>query len=372
MGLFDGVWQALVGLDSLKRRSPGYVRSQWARAITDPSAGAGLAVGAASLRPPELLTACFFCSRPLTRDSTYVATIALGQRVLRPLVCALHAAALRAGERPAVLARPGGEGLVPWFQGAAYRPDWDFDPAATGPSLAWEALVPAALLDPPPRSIIHAEDPRWPAPPEAATTRPPHAAASSPPAECPRPDEPSESEPRVHPVESSAAAPAGPSAPVPPEALVAVPKPAGEASPDAPPAGVTVPPAASPAPAPPRLPTVGETAVQGGWAITLRAYGPYEQFTPLPSALPPVGRLVVAEFVATNCQATTQIVMPSDFVVELGDGRRVSSASQSAVIEKGVGLVQSVQAGASMENRVVFDIPPGATHLRLSLLGAAF
>jgi hypothetical protein len=59
-------------------------------------------------------------------------------------------------------------------------------------------------------------------------------------------------------------------------------------------------------------------------------------------------------------------------VVELGDGRRVSSASQSAVIEKGVGLVQSVQAGASMENRVVFDIPPGATHLRLSLLGAAF
>jgi hypothetical protein len=113
---------------------------------------------------PQEPIGCFFCGHPLQPRDAQVGTVPLAGRPLRPLLCPQHARALAAGERPGVRARRVGERAVPWFQDPTYQPAWDFDPTATTPLLSWDALPsPAHLLEPSPRVIVHADDPRWPA-----------------------------------------------------------------------------------------------------------------------------------------------------------------------------------------------------------------
>ena len=131
----------------------------------------------ASLSPEHVLAgltaqepmACFFCGLPLRPEQAEVGAVALGGLPLRPLACHRHAALLAAGERPRVRARLIGGYAVPWFQDATFQPAWDFDPGAEAPSVAWDELPPPdRLFEPPPRVVVHADDPRW-----AASSRTP-------------------------------------------------------------------------------------------------------------------------------------------------------------------------------------------------------
>jgi len=114
------------------------------------------------LRPEEPL-ACFFCGCPLGAHQVQVGRVALAGQPLQPLLCARHAAALTADQRPAVWARVlAGETVVPWFRDPGYAPGWDYDPEITEPTLAWDALPPPdELLAQPLRVVVHADDPRW-------------------------------------------------------------------------------------------------------------------------------------------------------------------------------------------------------------------
>jgi hypothetical protein len=112
---------------------------------------------------PEQPLACFFCGCPLLPHQAQVGRVALAGSPVRPLLCARHAAALAADERPAVWARAVGEDiLVPWFRDPDYSPGWDYDPNVVEPVLAWDVLPPPEqLLAPPLRVVVHADDPRW-------------------------------------------------------------------------------------------------------------------------------------------------------------------------------------------------------------------
>jgi hypothetical protein len=138
-----------------------------------------------------------------------------------------------------------------------------------------------------------------------------------------------------------------------------------------------MPPAASPTQGIPTrsdagLPTVGQSASGAGWEVTLTAYGPYARFAAEPPTGTPQGEFMVAEFVARNLQTWSATFTTSDFALRAADGRRFPAAPQTGRIAKGISLIQAVPAGATTENRVVFDVDPAAADLTLDLLGVQF
>jgi hypothetical protein len=348
---------------------------------------------------PEQPRACFFCGCPLRADWAEVAAITVHGSGLRPLVCHRHAVAVAAGEQPTVRGRGAADAVVPWFQDDAFQPAWDFDPADTEPSLSW-SLLPPRLFEPQPRVIVHADDPRWLAPPTAAAAPPTPAAPPGVPGAAPSPATVSfdlaparapvapplnPAPPAAPPQSLPAAAPAAPLVNTAPPAAPSSPPPAAEALP-APPA--VVPPAArpvaapasvepgpaSPAPEPGRapLPGVGGSAAHAEWAVTLLAYGPYAQFAALPPIRSPHGQFVVVEVAVTNRGEHTAIFTTGDLALETAAGTPIAPAIQLPGLEKGIWLVQTVQAGATAETRIVFDVESTAQPLTLQILGLRF
>jgi hypothetical protein len=226
-------------------------------------------------------------------------------------------------------------------------------PSAPPPSLTFPEVVAHPV---PPATARESS----PAPPATAREAPP-----APPAAVPAPPPP----PAAAPASISPSSRADLS-PTPPADL----QPESPAS--RPPAlPIASPPMQTPAPPVPAgaaLPTVEQSASGPEWEVTLTAYGPYARFAAQPPTGTPRWQFMVAEFTARNLQNRTGTFTTSDFAVRAGDGRRFPAAPQTGRIERGISLIQAVTAGATTENRVVFDLDPAATDLTLDLLGVQF
>jgi len=122
----------------------------------------------------------------------------------------------------------------------------------------------------------------------------------------------------------------------------------------------------------PALPTVGQTASNADWEVTLTTYGPYERLAEQPASGRPEGRPVLVEFAARNRQDRTATFTLSDFALDTAGGRKLSPAAQTSYIEKGVALIQTVPPAGTTEHRIVFDLDRGATDLTLQILGLRF
>jgi hypothetical protein len=109
-----------------------------------------------------------------------------------------------------------------------------------------------------------------------------------------------------------------------------------------------------------------------GWEVTLLAFGPYERFSPGPSASQARGALVVGELRITNIQNRPADLTLSDFVLRAGDGRRFEPAAETATVERGLVAVETVQPQETIERRVVFDVPLDARDLALEALEIEF
>jgi hypothetical protein len=96
------------------------------------------------------------------------------------------------------------------------------------------------------------------------------------------------------------------------------------------------------------LPTVGDTAANDAWVVTLTAYRPYEEVASQPVQLSPGRKLIV--------DAT---------------GRTIAPAGQTASIEKGF-LLTWIQAGQTAEHRAVFEIDAEAAGLTLRIFELSF
>lgn len=132
-------------------------------------------------------------------------------------------------------------------------------------------------------------------------------------------------------------------------------------------------PASGQSAAKPEVAKVGQTASLRGWEVTLSDFGPYDRFTsgkaPAP---PPQGKLVVADMKIKNLQNSTSNFTQGDFSLKSDDGREFKPAGQTATIERGFVISQTVQPGLVTENRVVFDIAPDAKDLVFNALGMQF
>jgi hypothetical protein len=123
----------------------------------------------------------------------------------------------------------------------------------------------------------------------------------------------------------------------------------------------------------PELAKVGQTASLKGWEVTVTDFGPYDRFAPGKApAPPPQGKLVVADMRVKNLQNATSNFTQGDFSLKAGDGREFKPAGQTATIERGFVVSQTVQPGLVTENRVVFDIAPDAKDLVFNALGMQF
>lgn len=132
--------------------------------------------------------------------------------------------------------------------------------------------------------------------------------------------------------------------------------------------------AAKPTDAPkPTLAQIGQTVSLGGWEITLADFGPYEKFSPgKPPATKAQGKLVVADMKIKNLQNTSSNFTTGDFSLKSGDGRTFQPSGQTASIERGFLIAQTVQPGLTTENRVVFDVDPAAKDLTFNALKMVF
>lgn len=123
----------------------------------------------------------------------------------------------------------------------------------------------------------------------------------------------------------------------------------------------------------PALAKVGQTTTLKGWELTLSDFGPYDRFSP---GKPPVtkaqGALLVADMKIKNLQNATSNFTQSDFVIKSPDGREFKSAGQTATIERGFMITQTVQPGLTTENRVVFDADPAVKTFTFTGLGMQF
>lgn len=118
---------------------------------------------------------------------------------------------------------------------------------------------------------------------------------------------------------------------------------------------------------------VGQTASLRGWEITLLDFGPYERFAPdKPPVTKAQGRLVVADLRIKNLQTSTSNFTTNDFVLKSADGRSFQSAGQTATIDRGFLISQTVQPGLTTENRVVFDVDPAIKTFTFVGLGTQF
>jgi hypothetical protein len=110
-----------------------------------------------------------------------------------------------------------------------------------------------------------------------------------------------------------------------------------------------------------------------GWELTLLDFGPYDRFS---AGKPPTpkgqGALVVADMRIKNLQNSTSNFTTNDFSLKSGDGREFKPVGQTATIDRGFMVSQTVQPGLASENRVVFDIAPDAKDLVLTALGMQF
>jgi hypothetical protein len=131
--------------------------------------------------------------------------------------------------------------------------------------------------------------------------------------------------------------------------------------------------AEKPAEAKPAVASIGQTVSLRGWEVTLLDFGPWERFAPqtAPSP-PPQGRLVVADMRVKNLQNSTSNFTSGDFSLRSADGREFKPDGKSATIERGFFLSQTVQPGLVTENRVVFDVDPGAKGMSFTALGMRF
>jgi hypothetical protein len=123
----------------------------------------------------------------------------------------------------------------------------------------------------------------------------------------------------------------------------------------------------------PELAKVGQTASLKGWEVTLSDFGPWERFSPAKApATKPQGKLVVADMKIKNLQTSSSNFTTNDFSLKTGDGREFKPAGDTATIERGFVISQSVQPGLTTENRAVFDVDPAAKDLLFNALGMQF
>lgn len=102
-------------------------------------------------------------------------------------------------------------------------------------------------------------------------------------------------------------------------------------------------------------------------------FGPYERFSPSkPSATKAQGRLVVVDLKVKNLQNSTSNFSQNDFLLKASDGREFKPAGQTATIERGFMISQTVQPGLVTENRVVFDVDPAVTSFTFTALKMLF
>lgn len=122
-----------------------------------------------------------------------------------------------------------------------------------------------------------------------------------------------------------------------------------------------------------QMATSGQTVQLGGWEVTLLDFGPYDRFSPgKPAATKSQGVLVVADMRIKNLQNSTSNFTQNDFILKAGDGREFKPAGQTATIDRGFVISQTVQPGLTTENRVVFDIDPAAKDLTFTALKITF
>jgi hypothetical protein len=118
---------------------------------------------------------------------------------------------------------------------------------------------------------------------------------------------------------------------------------------------------------------IGQTATLGGWEVTLLDFGPFERFSPGKAPTPqPQGKLIVADLRIKNLQNSTSNFTQSDFVLKADDGREFKPAGQTATIDRGFVISQTVQPGLTTENRVVFDVDPAVSSLVFTALKMQF
>jgi hypothetical protein len=121
-----------------------------------------------------------------------------------------------------------------------------------------------------------------------------------------------------------------------------------------------------------RFAQVGETVKLQGWEVTLVDFGPYERFSPGPSASSLGGTLLVADVRIKNIQNRTGDFAPNEFALRTGNGRRFGPAAETANVERGLAAAETVPPGQTSEKRVVFDVPPDARDLRFEALEIEF
>ena len=123
----------------------------------------------------------------------------------------------------------------------------------------------------------------------------------------------------------------------------------------------------------PVLAQVGQTATLGGWEVTLLDAGPWERFSPTRApATKAQGRLLVTELRIKNLQTSTSNFTTNDISLKSDDGREFKPSGETAVIERGFMISQTVQPGLQTDNRAVFDIDPAARDLVLTVLKVQF
>lgn len=118
---------------------------------------------------------------------------------------------------------------------------------------------------------------------------------------------------------------------------------------------------------------VGETVSLKGWELTLLDFGPYDRFAGAkPPATKAQGVLLVADLKIKNLQNSTSNFTSGDFVLKSPDAREFKPAGQTATIERGFMITQTVQPGLITENRVVFDVDPSVKAFTFTGLGMQF
>jgi hypothetical protein len=123
----------------------------------------------------------------------------------------------------------------------------------------------------------------------------------------------------------------------------------------------------------PTLAKIGQTTSLKGWELTLSDFGPFDRFSPSkPPATKAQGALLVADMKIKNLQNSTSNFTSGDFVIKSPDGREFKSSGQTATIERGFMITQTVQPGLTTENRVVFDADPAVKAFTFTGLGMQF
>lgn len=118
------------------------------------------------------------------------------------------------------------------------------------------------------------------------------------------------------------------------------------------------------------LAKVGQTASRGGWEVTVLDFGPYERFSAGKApGTPPQGRLLVVDMRIKNLQNSTSNFTTNDFALKAADGREFKPSAQTATIDRGFVISQTVQPGLVTENRVVFDVDPAVKEFTFTALG---